>query len=147
MRKNLPIILIRVIVGVVFLTEGILKFLDPVELGAGRFAHIGLPLPGVLAPVVAVVEIVAGAATMLGLYAGDAALALLVVILVALITTKIPILLGHGFWRVHEVHAGRSGLLGFLHEARTDLAMLFGCVAILIDSGLQLGRKKQWYQR
>ena len=44
MRKNLPMILIRVIVGVVFLTEGILKFVYPGELGVGRFAHIGLPL-------------------------------------------------------------------------------------------------------
>ena len=45
-------ILIRVIVGVVFLTEGVLKFVHPAELGSGRFAHIGLPLPHVLAPIV-----------------------------------------------------------------------------------------------
>ncbi len=147
MRKNLPMILIRVIVGVVFLTEGILKFVAPAELGAGRFLRIGLPLPGVLAPMVAVIEIVAGAATIFGIYAGDAALALLVIILVALITTKVPILLGHHLWRFEPPHGGRMGLLGFLHEARTDLAMLFGCAAILIENGLQLGKQKQWYQR
>ena len=50
MRKNLPMILIRVIVGVVFLTEGILKFVVSRRIGAGRFAHIGLPFPHVLAP-------------------------------------------------------------------------------------------------
>lgn len=147
MRKNLPIILIRVIVGVVFLTEGILKFMQPGELGSGRFAHIGLPLPGLLAPLVAVVEIVSGTALLLGLYAGDAALALLVVILVAIITTKIPILLGHALGRFEPAKLNHYGFLSFLHEARTDLCMLFGCAAILIDSGLQLGRKKQWYQR
>jgi len=147
MRKNLPIILIRVIVGVVFLTEGILKFMQPGELGAGRFAHIGLPLPDLLAPLVAVVEIVSGTALLLGLYAGDAALALLVVILVAIITTKIPILLGHPLGRFEPARLNHYGFLSFLHEARTDLSMLFGCAAILIDSGLQMGRKKQWYQR
>jgi putative oxidoreductase len=52
MRKNLPLILIRVIVGVVFLTEGILKFVRPGELGVGRFVHIGLPWPHLLAPFV-----------------------------------------------------------------------------------------------
>jgi putative oxidoreductase len=147
MRKNLPIILIRVIVGLVFLIEGILKFTQPGELGVGRFAHIGFPLPGLLAPLVAVVEIVAGTALLLGLYAGDAALALLTVILVAILTTKIPILLGHPFCRFEPAKLNHYGFLSFLHEARTDLCMLFGCAAILVDSGLKLGRKKQWYQR
>ena len=56
MRKNLPMLLIRVIVGLVFLTEGILKFVLPGELGSGRFAHIGLPYPLVLAPFVGLLK-------------------------------------------------------------------------------------------
>ncbi|MDR3739515.1 MAG: DoxX family protein [Terracidiphilus sp.] len=147
MRKNLPMILLRLMVGLVFLIEGILKFTQPGELGVGRFAHIGLPLPGVLAPLVAVVEIVSGAALLLGVYAGDAALALLVVILIALITTKVPILLGHPLGRFAPPSLNHYGFLSFMHEARTDLCMLLGAAAILIDSGLQLGRRKQWYQR
>lgn len=147
MRKRLPIILVRILVGLVFLTEGILKFVLPDDLGAGRFAHIGFPLPGLLAPFVAVVEILAGSALILGLYAGDAALALLLVILVALVTTKIPILLGHHFGRFQPAKLNHYGFLSFLHEARTDLCMLVGCVAVLLDSGLRLGRQKQWYQR
>src|SRR6201997_1093545 len=95
MRKNLPMILIRVIVGLVFLTEGILKFVCPGELGAGRFAHIGLPYPHALAPFVGAVEIAAGAALILNLFAGDAAILLVIVILTAIATTKAPILLGH----------------------------------------------------
>lgn len=95
MRKNLPMLLIRVIVGVVFLTEGILKFVRPGELGAGRFAHIGIPYPHLLAPCVGVVEIAGGAALILNFFAGDAALLLLIVILTAIATTKLPILLGH----------------------------------------------------
>lgn len=146
MRKSLPIILIRVIVGLVFLTEGILKFLRPGELGAGRFAHIGLPFPHLLAPFVGGVEIIAGAAVILNLFAGDAALLLLAVILTALMTTKIPILLDHSFGPFAPPKLSHYGLLSFLHEARTDLCMLFGTVAIVIDSGLQLGRKHRWYQ-
>ena len=146
MRRKLPIILIRVIVGLVFLTEGILKFMLPGELGAGRFAHIGLPFPHVLAPLVGSVEIVAGAAVMLGLFAGDAALLLLAVIVTALITTKVPILLGHQLGPFGPPKLNHYGLLSFIHEARTDLSMFFGTIAIILDSGLQFGRKRRWYQ-
>jgi uncharacterized membrane protein YphA (DoxX/SURF4 family) len=147
MSRNLPIILIRVIVGLVFVTEGVLKFLLPGELGAGRFAHIGLPFPHLLAPFVGGVEMVAGAAVMLNLFAGDAALLLLVVIVTALITTKVPILLGHHLGPFAPPKLSHYGLLSFLHEARTDLCMLFGTVAIMMDGGLRLGRKRRWYQR
>ena len=146
MRKNLPMILIRVIVGLVFLTEGILKFLHPNELGAGRFAHIGLPFPHLLAPLVGGVEIVAGAALMLNLYAGDAAVLLLVVIVTAIITTKVPILLCHPLGRFAPPRLNHYGWLSFLHEARTDLAMLFGLVATLLENGVRMGRKRRWYQ-
>ena len=147
MRKNLPMILIRVVVGLVFLTEGILKFMQPGELGSGRFAHIGLPLPQFLAPLVGAVEIVAGALMILGFYAGDAAVLLLIVILTAIVTTKVPILLGHHFGRFESPRLSHYGLLSFLHESRTDLCMLFGCIAVLVDSGTRLGQKKSWFPR
>ena len=138
MRKNLPMILIRVIVGVVFLTEGILKFVRPGELGVGRFAHIGLPWPHLLAPFVGAVEIAAGGALILSFFAGDAALLLLIVILTAIVTTKVPILLGHHVGPFGPPKLDRYGVLSFIHEARTDLAMLFGLVAILLDSGMRM---------
>jgi putative oxidoreductase len=139
MRKNLPMILIRIIVGLIFLTEGILKFLYPGELGAGRFAHIGLPFPHFLAPFVGVVEIASGAALILNLYAGDATLLLLIVILTAICTTKVPILLGHPLGPFAPPKLEHYGLFSFIHEARTDLAMLFGLVAVLLDSGMRIG--------
>ena len=134
MRRNLPMMLIRILVGLVFLTEGILKFVRPGELGVGRFAHIGLPVPGILAPMVGIVEIVAGAAMLLSFYAGEAALLLLAVILTAIFTTKIPILLGRpiGHFKVPK-GISHTGLLSFVHEARTDLSMLFCLVATLLD--------------
>jgi len=136
-------ILIRVVVGLVFLTEGILKFLHPGELGSGRFAHIGLPLPYITAPLVGAIEIAAGAAVILNLYAGDAAILLLLVIITALITTKIPILLGRHLGPFAPPKLEHYGLLSFLHEARTDLSMLFGLVAILLDSGVRMGRRRR----
>ena len=90
------------------------------------------------------VEIAAGAALILNFYAGHAALLLLAVIVTALITTKVPILLGHPLGRFAPARLNRYGLLSFLHEARTDLCMLFGCLAILVDGGVHFRRKKNW---
>ena len=148
MRRHLPMILIRIVVAVVFITEGALKLVYPGEYGAGRFAHIGIVAPQVMGPLVGVVEIMAGAAVLANFYAGDAALLLLAVILTAIATTKIPILLGRplGPFAVPQ-NVSRVGLFGFLHEARADLAMLFSLVAIAIDSGVRGGRKTRWYQR
>ncbi|HEX4285939.1 MAG TPA: DoxX family protein [Terracidiphilus sp.] len=147
MRKNMPMILIRVVVGLVFLTEGILKFSQPGEFGSGRFAHLGLPWPHLLAPFVGAIEILAGAALILGLYAGDAALLLLIVILTAICTTKVPILLGRPFSRFEPPRLSHYGVLSFLHESRVDLCMLVGCVAILLDSGVSMIQKKRLFQR
>ncbi len=146
MRQNLPMILIRVIVGLVFLLEGALKFVLPNELGAGRFAAIGLPFPQVLAPLAGVVEIAGGAAMILNFYAGDAALFLLGLIVTALVTTKLPILLGRPLGPFALAKLPHYGWLSFFHEARTDLYTLTGAVAVLIDSGLHMGRRRPWYQ-
>lgn len=148
MRRNLPMILIRVIVALVFITEGVLKFAFPGELGSGRLERIGFPFPHVLSPLVGLGEIAAGAAVLANFYAGDAAILLLAIILAAIVSTKIPILLGHSFGPFTlQKNISHFGILGFLHEARTDLAMLFSLIAIAIDSGVRGGRKAQWYQR
>jgi uncharacterized membrane protein YphA (DoxX/SURF4 family) len=139
-------ILVRVMVGLIFLTEGILKFVHPQELGAGRFATIGLPFPQVLAPVVAALEIAGGLAVMLNFFAGDAALVLLAVILGALVTTKLPILLGRPLGPFVPAKLAHYGLASFLHEARVDLCMLLGTLAVVIDAGLKVGRRRPWYQ-
>jgi hypothetical protein len=100
----------------------------------------------VLAPVVAVMEIAGGLAVMLGIYAGDAALALLAVIVVALVTTKLPILLGRPLGPFVPIKVAHYGWMSFLHEARVDLCMLLGTLAVVIDAGLKVGRRRPWYQ-
>jgi len=148
MRRSLPMILIRIVVAVVFISEGVLKFIWPGELGAGRFSHIGFVAPQVLAPVVGAVEIAAGVAVLANFYAGEAALCLLAVIVTAIVSTKIPILLGRPLGRfAPPKNVSHFGVLGFLHEARTDLAMLFGLVAIAMDSGVSGRRKTRGFQR
>ncbi len=146
MRRDLPMILIRVAVGLVFLTEGVLKFLQPTELGAGRFAAAGLPFPEVLAPLVGGVEIAGGLAVLFNFFAGDAALPLLAIILAALVTTKLPILLGHPLGPFALAKAVRYDWLGFFHEARTDLSMICALLAVIADSGVRVGHRRQWYQ-
>jgi len=91
-------------------------------------------------------ELLGAAAVLLDLYAGDAALLLLAVIGTALVTTKFPVLLGHPLGPFALMKTAHYGWLGFLHEARTDLSMIFCLIAILIDSGLHVGRRRPWYQ-
>jgi uncharacterized membrane protein YphA (DoxX/SURF4 family) len=146
MRRDLPMILIRAMVGLVFLTEGILKFVRPHELGVEQFGALGIPFPQVLAPLVAVLEIAGGLAVALGIYAGDAALGLLVLAVGALVTTKLPVLLGRPLGPFVPTTLAYYGWGSFLHEARVDLCMLLGTLAVLIDSGLKVGRRRQWYQ-
>jgi uncharacterized membrane protein YphA (DoxX/SURF4 family) len=145
-RRSLSMILVRVLVGLVFLLEGSLKFLRPEELGAGRFEALGLPYPHYLAPLVGGVEIAGSVAILLNIYAGDAALALLVVIATALVTTKFPILLGRPLGPFPLDKLKEYGWLSFFHQARTDFCMVFGLLAIVIDSGLRVGKKRRWYQ-
>lgn len=129
------VILIRLIVGWVFLSEGIQKFLYPAENGAGRFARIGIPSPDVMGPFVGGVEIVCGALILVGLLTRFAAIPLIVNMLVAILSTKIPILLGHGFWGFSLRTLPYYGFWGMFHEARTDFAMLLGSIFLLIVGG------------
>jgi uncharacterized membrane protein YphA (DoxX/SURF4 family) len=125
-------ILIRLLVAIVFASEGLQKFLLPMQLGAGRFARIGIPAPEVLAPFVGGVEIVGGLLVLLGLWTRPAAFALLINISVAIVSTKVPILLGHGVCHFQLAKLDRYGWLSALHESRTDLSMWLACLFLLI---------------
>ncbi len=117
--KCRAIILIRFVVSLIFLSEGIQKFIFPDALGVGRFIKIGIPAPGVMAPFVGYVEIICGALILIGFLTRFAAIPLIIDMLVAITTTKIPILVQKGFWAM-------------AHEARVDYAMLLGAIFLLI---------------
>lgn len=112
------VFLIRLATGGIFLSEGIQKFLFPATLGVGRFARIGIPHPAFLAPFVGTVETVCGAMLLLGLLTRLAALPLVIDMVVAILQTKFPYWLEHGFWAA-------------AHESRTDFAMLLGSLFLL----------------
>ena len=116
------IILIRLMVGVVFLSEGIQKFLIPADRGAGRFQKIGIPNPDFLGPFVGSFEIVCGLLILAGFVTRLAAFPLIIIMLVAIATTKIDILQQDGIWEM-------------LHASRTDWSMLMGSIFLLIMGG------------
>lgn len=128
--------LVRLMVGlVVFFPEGLQKLLFPALLGAGRFAKIGIPWPDVLGPFVGVTETVCGALIIVGLVTRLAAIPLIAIMLVAIVSTKVPILLGRDFWIFHVPATSRYGFWSMQHEARADLDMLLGCIYLLIVGG------------
>ncbi|MFQ6329065.1 DoxX family protein [Nocardia sp. CWNU-33] len=121
------VILIRFYVGAIFLFEGILKFLRPDALGTGRFDKAGIPAPGFFAPLDGVFEIACGALILAGLLTRLAAIPMIINMVGALLITKLPILWGNG-----PLFTDESGWWDFLHESRTDLAQLCGCLFLLL---------------
>ena len=115
------VILIRILVGWVFISEGIQKFLFPAALGVGRFAKIGIPLPQFAAPAVGFVEIFCGAFLILGLFTRWMTIPLLAVIGTAIAKTKVP-----------ELYTSGQGIWYMLHDARADFSMLLGLLFLLI---------------
>lgn len=120
-RPNGPAatLLVRLLVGGVFLIEGVQKFLYPDVLGVGRFMKIGIPAPEFTALFVGVVEIVFGSLVTIGLLTRLSAIPLPIDIMVAIATTKVPMLMKDGFWKM-------------AHEARTDYSMLLGCLFLVL---------------
>lgn len=111
--------IVRWLVGLVFFLEGIKKFLFVAQWGAGRFTRIGIPHPQFFGPFVGCVEIIAGFLLFVGLATRFASIALIVDISVAILTTKLPILMKQGWWPAEA-------------EARTDYAMLMGLLFLLV---------------
>ncbi len=129
-------ILVRVLVGlVVFFPEGIQKLAFPEILGAGRFARIGIPYPDLMGPFVGTIETICGALIILGLFTRLAAIPLIIIMIVAIVSTKVPIMFGHDFWIFHVPKLPRYGFWSMAHEARADFDMLLGSLYLLIEGG------------
>ena len=113
------IVIIRIMVGCVFLSEGIQKFLFAETLGSGRFVKLGVPFPDVMGPVVGTFEISMGLLILLGLLTRFAAVPLFVIMLNAIFFTKVPQLIEKGFWIT-------------AHEGRTDFSLLLGTLFLML---------------
>jgi putative oxidoreductase len=117
------ILLIRLAVGLIFLTQGILKYSDP-NMGVVRFTRIGFPHPYFTARFVGTFEIVCGLLLLIGLWTRAAAIPLLIVICTAIVTTKLP-----------ELSRANQGFWFMVSDARTDFAMLCSLLFLLAVGG------------
>ena len=134
-KDNRYIILIRLVVGLVFLSEGIQKFIFPEIRGPGRFESIGLPAAEFFGYLVGGFETICGILVLAGAYTRVAVIPLIVIMIVAILTTKIPVFIQNGFWEM-------------AHAMRTDLSMLLCSLFLLARGGgsnsldSRLSRKK-----
>ncbi|WP_340103381.1 DoxX family protein [Rhodohalobacter sp. 8-1] len=128
-------ILIRLLVGIVFASEGLQKFLYPDLRGAGRFESIGIPIPEFTGYMVGGFEVICGLMVLAGFLTRLAVIPLIIIMITALFTTKLPILLGTGFWGFSLRELDYYGLLSMLHESRNELAMLIGSIFLWFKGG------------
>jgi len=127
--------LIRLMVGAVFFTEGLQKFIYPSIRGAGRFEKIGFPAAEFLGYTVGAFETVCGLLILLGLLTRLATVPTLAIMVVAIITTKIPVLLGQGFGPFGVRESPFYGFWAMAHEMRTDWSMLLGSIFLILAGG------------
>jgi len=132
--SSAPIVFVRLGVGLVFLSEGMQKFLFPAILGVGRFAKIGIPYPEIMAYVVGVLEIGGGIFLLVGLLTRIIAIPMLINMIVAISSTKLKVLAQEGFWRA-------------AHESRTDFLMISGIIFLLFVGAGKLSLDALFYNK
>ena len=115
-------ILVRLTVGLIFLSEGIQKYLFPELLGTGRFLKTGFSDPAFWAYFTGTFEIICGALVLPGMFTRIVSIPLFIIMMTAFVTTKWPILIDKGFWAM-------------AHEYRTDFAMTLLLIYLLIYGG------------
>jgi uncharacterized membrane protein YphA (DoxX/SURF4 family) len=126
-RASGAVILIRLYVGLIFVGEGVLKFVRPDSLGPGRFIKAGIPVGAFFANLDGVFEIGCGLLILVGLLTRLATLPMIVDMVGALGITKVPLL-----WGAAPLYPKEGGLWDFFHEGRLEVAMLCGSVFLLI---------------
>lgn len=139
-------LLIRLMVGGVFLSEGIQKFIYPMTRGVGRFESMGFPNPEFFGNFVGFVELLAGIMILTGMLTRIGALSTITIMSVAIIVTKIPIAFGETFGpfvlRDLEVY----GFWSMAHEMRTDFALWLGSLFLIIKGGGRWSIDRGWYR-
>lgn len=146
------VIFIRLSLALVFIPEGIQKLIHPDALGAGRFLKMGIPFAEFTGPFVGWVEVICGSLILIGLLSRLAAIPLIITMLVAIIATKFPILMGHD-WVVTETitfyvrELKTYGFWSLMHETRTDWAMLMCSLYVLAVGAGQWSLDKQIHKQ
>lgn len=116
------IIILRLIVGLIFISEGIQKFLFLEVLGPGLFRNIGFSHAYFWAYFTGTFEIVCGIFVLFGFLTRIMSVPLLIVMITAFISTKLPVLEYKGFWT-------------FAHDYTTDFSMTLLLILLIIHGG------------
>jgi len=125
------VLLLRLMAGGVFLSEGILKFVY-VNQGVGRFTKIGIPIPAFSANFVACLEIVGGLLLLTGLLTRAIAVPFIIEMVVAILSTKIALYLGTSPLPLPPA-LPKVGMWAVLHESRSDYAQILTSIFLLIN--------------
>jgi putative oxidoreductase len=137
-------ILLRIMAGSVFFWEGLLKF-ELANQGVGRFTKLGFPFPGLTADMVGTIEIIGGLFLMLGFLSRFVAIAFVIEMLVAMLSTKISMYLGTSPLPLPSVPP-QTGLWAVLHEIRSEYAQLT-CSAFILWMGPGAISLDAWLRR
>jgi putative oxidoreductase len=123
-------ILLRLMAGSVFLWEGVLKFVYTNQ-GVGRFTKLGFPFPQATSTFDGVLEIVGGILLITGLLTRLISVPFIIEMLVAMLSTKIPLYLGTSPLPLPPVPP-QIGFWAVLHEIRSEYAQLLTTIFLLI---------------
>jgi putative oxidoreductase len=124
------VLIMRLMAGGVFLSEGILKFVYTNQ-GVGRFTKIGIPAPELTATFVGSLEIVGGALLIAGLFTRVIAIPFIIEMVVAILSTKIALYLGTSPLPLPPA-LPRVGFWAVMHETRSDYAQILTSMFLLI---------------
>ncbi|ACO46709.1 DoxX family protein [Deinococcus deserti] len=90
-RVDLALTLLRVVIGAIFIAHGFQKFfLYTLPGTTGAFTQMGVPLPGLTAPLVATLELLGGLALVAGFLTRPVAALLAATMLGALVLVHLP---------------------------------------------------------
>lgn len=138
-------IILRLMAGSVFFWEGVMKFVFPNQ-GVGRFTKLGFPAPHFLAIGDGSFEIIGGALLMLGLLTRPVAIMFVVEMVVAMLSTKIPLYLGTYPLPLPPVPP-QVGFWAVLHEIRSEYAQLACSLFVFLVGPGQLSLEALFQQR
>ena len=116
------IIFVRLITGLIFISEGIQKYLIVTIFGPVFFKEIGFANPMFWVYFTGTFEILCGIMVLLGLFTRLASIPLLIIMIIAFIITKLPLFSTKGLWTL-------------LHEYSIDFSLTMLLFMLLIYGG------------
>lgn len=148
LRTDAPaaVMLVRLAVGFTFMVAGSSKLRD-LSSTSGFFEGIGFPAPAELAAMVGTFELLGGLLVLVGLFTRIAVLPLIAIMVMAILSTKVPTLVGGPFGPFAAPRGPNTGLSAFLTASRLDFSMLMTTIFLLITGAGQASVDAKLTQR